>query len=87
MHSFDINPRLVDMPIPFRCRGTLDDPTCRIDSAESKRLVAKVLRDAASEELLTELDATIEEKVPEEFREVTRSLLDLLGGKKDRRKD
>lgn len=87
MHSFDVNPRLVDVPIPFRCRGTLDDPTCRIDSAESKRLVAKVLRDAASEELLTELDATIEEKVPEEFREVTRSLLDLLGGKKDRRKD
>ena len=82
MHSFDVNPRLLNVPIPFRCRGTLEDPTCGIDSDASKRLVATVLRDAVDQEVRTELDARIEEDVPEEYREAARSLLDLLGGKK-----
>lgn len=82
MHSFDVNPRLLNVPIPFRCRGTLDDPTCGIDSDASKRLVATVLRDAVDQEVRTELDARIEEDVPEEYRDAARSLLDLLGGKK-----
>jgi hypothetical protein len=60
----------------------LDDPTCGIDSGASKRLVATVLRDTVDQEVRTELDARIEEDVPEEYRDAARSLLDLLGGKK-----
>ncbi len=80
MHSFDVNPLLIGLPIPFQCVGSLDNPSCRVDPAATQRLVASVLRDSKGQELIDELDRKIDEDVPEEYREAARSLLDLLGG-------
>ena len=80
MHSFDVNPLLIGLPIPFQCVGSLDNPTCRVNPEATQRLVASVLRDSKGQELIDELDRKIDEDVPEEYREAARSLLDLLGG-------
>lgn len=80
MHSFDVNPLLIDLPIPFQCAGSLEDPSCRIDPDAMQSLVASVLRETKGQELIDQLDQKIDEDVPEEYREAARSLLDLLGG-------
>ena len=89
MHSFDVNPLIVGLPIPLNCRGTLEAPDCRIDAAATRELVATVLASEQGEEILEELDRKIDEEVPEEYREAAKGLLDLLGGalKKKSRKD
>ncbi|MCZ6657981.1 MAG: hypothetical protein O7C67_11845 [Gammaproteobacteria bacterium] len=86
LSSLDVNPLLVGLPIPVRCRGTLEDPTCKVDDNVAKRLVASALRAKEGSALRTKLDDAIEDKIPEEYRDAARSLLDLLGrslGKED----
>jgi hypothetical protein len=75
--GFDVNPLLVDLPIPVNCRGTLESPECSLDAQAAQQVVAKVL---ASEQGRAEIDRQIDEKVPEEYRETARGLLDMLGG-------
>lgn len=76
---FDVNPLLMDLPIPVRCRGALDDPKCRVDDKAARRLVASMLTSPEGSAMRDKLDAKIEEKVPEEYRDAARGLLDLLG--------
>ncbi len=77
--SLDVNPLLVGLPIPVRCRGSLENPTCRVDDNAAKRIVASAFQAKEGTELRTKLDEAIDEKVPEEYRDAARSLLDLLG--------
>ena len=85
MHSFDVNPVLVNLPIPLSCIGTLAEPKCSVKSEATRNLVAAVLTSEEGSEVREKLDATIEEKVPEEYREAARGLLDLLGNSLKRR--
>jgi len=76
---FDINPLLQDTPIPVRCRGPSDDPKCRVDEGAVQNIVARALQGGEESGLRRKLDQKIEEKVPEEYRDAARNLLDLLG--------
>lgn len=78
--GFDVNPLLMDLPIPVNCRGTLAEPKCTIDSQASKEIIAKVMASEKGDDVRAELDRQIDEQVPEEYRETARGLLDMLGG-------
>ncbi|MCZ6617475.1 MAG: AsmA family protein [Gammaproteobacteria bacterium] len=81
---FDINPMLMYLPIPVRCRGSIADPTCRIDDRAAQKIVASALASPDSP-LHAKLEKKIEEKVPEEYQEAARAILDLLGGSREKR--
>ncbi len=84
---FKINPLLEGTPIPVRCRGALEDPTCRVDEKASQNIVAKALQRGSDSGLRRKLEDKIDEKVPEEYREAARNLLDLLGRKLEDEED
>lgn len=79
MHSFDVNPVLVGLPIPLVCTGTLEAPKCGVTPDATRNLVAAVLTSDQGSEARKKLDDAIEENVPEEYRETARGLLDMLG--------
>lgn len=81
---FDINPMLLNLPIPVRCRGALADPTCRIDDRAAQRVVASALTKSDSP-LRAKLEEKIEEEVPEKYQEAAKAILDLLGGSRKKR--
>ncbi|MFP6835652.1 MAG: AsmA family protein [Pseudomonadales bacterium] len=76
---FEVNPLLMDLPIPVRCRGALESPNCRVDEKAAQRLVASMLTSREGSAMREKLNQKIEEKVPEEYRDAARSVLDLLG--------
>jgi hypothetical protein len=76
---FEVNPLLMDLPIPVRCRGALESPNCRVDEKAAQRLVASMLTSREGSAMREKLNQKIEEKVPEEYRDAARSILDLLG--------
>ncbi len=75
---FDLNPLLYDLPIPVRCKGALDAPTCRVDDKVAQRVVAAALNQKDSA-LRTKLEKKIDKEVPAQYRDAARSLLDALG--------
>jgi hypothetical protein len=79
MHSFDVNPVLVGLPIPLKCTGSLEAPKCSVTAEATRNLVAAVLTSEQGSKAREKIDEAIEEKVPEEYREAARGLLDLLG--------
>lgn len=81
---FELNPLLYDLPIPVRCRGTLAEPSCRVDQQVAQRIVAEALSGENSA-LRGTLERKIEEDVPEEYRDAARSLLDVLSGSRRNR--
>jgi hypothetical protein len=84
---FPMNPLLYDLPIPVRCRGTLDAPTCRLDENAAQRIVAQALAGGEGSELRTRLEQKIDEEVPEPYRDAARSLLDMLGTSLERQSE
>lgn len=74
-----VNDMLLDTPIPLRCRGTFSEPSCKLDSDGVQQLLARALRSGDDSGLRRTLEEKIEEKVPEEYRDAARGLLDLLG--------
>lgn len=82
MHSFDVNPLLVGLPIPLRCRGTLDAPKCAVDQAAAQRIVASALASEQGSELRNKLEEKIDEDVPEEYRDAAKTLLDIFSNSK-----
>ncbi len=87
MHSFDLNPVLVGLPIPMKCTGTLETPQCGVTKEATQNFIAAVLTSEQGSEAREKIDQVIEEEVPEEYRETARGLLDLLGESLKRRDD
>jgi hypothetical protein len=87
MHSFDVNPVLKNLPIPLKCTGTLEAPTCRVTQEATRNFMAAVLTSEQGSEARRKIDEAIEEKVPEEYRETARGLLDILGESLKQRKE
>lgn len=83
LNSFDVNDYLVNVPIPVRCKGTTNQPKCRIDSAGVSRLIGRVLSGDVNDPLREKLEETIDKEVPEEYRGAAKALLDMLGGSLD----
>jgi hypothetical protein len=77
MHSFDVNPLLVGLPIPLRCRGTLEEPSCAVDQAAAQRIIASALTSEKGDELRDKIEEKIDEQVPEEYRDAAKNLLDI----------
>lgn len=77
---FELNPLLYDLPIPLRCRGTLAEPACRLDSDGARSLLARAMAGGEDNELRATLDRKIDEQVPEQYRDAARALLEMLGG-------
>ena len=77
LHSFDMTPLLVNLPIPLRCRGTLEAPKCAVDPAAAQKIVASALNSGDGSELRSKLEAKIDKDVPEEYREAAKSLLEI----------
>lgn len=74
-----VNPLLQDTPLPMRCQGTTGDLSCKLDGDATQKLIAKALQRDSDTGLRRKLENTIDEKVPEEYREAARGLLDFLG--------
>jgi len=81
---FDMSPLLMDLPIPVRCRGTIEDPKCAVDDKAAKQLAATMLTSKEGTPMREKLDAKIDKEVPEQYRDAARSLLDMLGGALDK---
>jgi hypothetical protein len=79
LHSFDVNPVLVGLPIPLTCTGSLEAPACKVNAEATRNLVAAVLTSEQGSAARAQIDQAIDEKVPEEYREAARGLLDILG--------
>jgi AsmA protein len=75
--SFKVSPLLTGLPVPVRCRGSLDAPKCGADEAGTRKLLAQALS-GSNPEMKKKLDQAIDEKVPAEYRDAARSLLELL---------
>ena len=76
---YKVNSILQDTPLPFRCRGVVNDVKCKLDKDATKSLVARALSGDDDTGLRRKLEQKIEDDVPEEYRETARSLLDILG--------
>jgi AsmA protein len=74
--TFKVGKALMGLPLPIRCRGSLDDPKCGADPEGTKKLLAQALS-GKNPEMQQRLDNVIDEKVPEEYRDTARSLLDM----------
>ena len=74
-----VNDWLQGTPIPMRCRGTANDPKCRIDNDATKQIVARALQRGDETGLRQKLEDKIDEKVPEEYKEAAKGVLDLIG--------
>jgi hypothetical protein len=77
LHSFEMTPLLLNLPIPLHCRGTLEAPKCAVDPAAAQKIVAQVLAAGEGSELRSKLEAKIDQDVPEEYREAAKNLLDI----------
>ena len=76
--SFKVGKTLTGLPLPIRCTGSIAQPQCGADADATRRLVARrAVRQRSGSD---EADSTraIDEKVPEQYRDAARSLLDLL---------
>ena len=80
---FDVNPLLVGLPIPAHCRGSLAQPTCRLDDAQALKNVGRALAGGDGSALKSKLAEKIDEEVPEQYRDAARTLLDILSGALD----
>lgn len=74
-----INPMLQDTPLPVRCRGKTASLSCKLDGDATQALIANALKRDSDTGLRRKLEDKIDEKVPEQYREAARGLLDIIG--------
>jgi len=75
--SFKVSSSLMGLALPIRCRGSLAAPKCGADEDGTRQLVADALS-GKNPEAKKKLDKAIDEKVPEQYRDAARSLLEML---------
>lgn len=75
--SFKVNSALMGLALPIRCKGSLAAPKCGADEEGTRQLVADALS-GKNPEAKKRLDKAIDEKVPEQYRDAARSLLEML---------
>jgi uncharacterized protein involved in outer membrane biogenesis len=75
--SFKVSSALMGLALPIRCKGSLAAPKCGADEEGTRQLVADALS-GKNPEAKKRLDKAIDEKVPEQYRDAARSLLEML---------
>jgi hypothetical protein len=79
-----VDEALYDVPIPIRCKGTLSTPDCGLDKAATQTVLRNIAAAKANRQVDRKIDEALEDKVPEEYREDAKKLLDgIFGRKKD----
>lgn len=74
---FDVSPSLVDVQWPIICKGSFDDPVsdlCGPDKKATKSLVADIARRELKTKGKSKLEKVIEEKAPEELKDLLKGL-------------
>ena len=79
--SFKVGSSLMGLPLPIHCKGSLASPKCGADEEGTRQLIAQALS-GDNPEMKKRLDKTIDEKVPEQYRDAARSLLEMLNKNK-----
>ena len=79
--SFKVGSALMGLPLPIRCKGSLASPKCGADEEGTRQLIAQALS-GDNPEAKKRLDKAIDEKVPEQYRDAARSLLEMLNKNK-----
>jgi uncharacterized protein involved in outer membrane biogenesis len=82
--SFRVGSSLMGLPLPMRCKGSLATPKCGADEEGTRNLIAQALS-GADPEMKHRLDKAIDEKVPEQYRDAARSLLEMLNKNKQQK--
>ncbi len=75
--SFKVSSALMGLALPIRCKGSLAAPKCGADEDGTRQLVADALS-GKNPEAKARLDKAIDEKVPEQYRDAAKSLLEML---------
>ena len=60
-NPYKVNDYLVDVPIPFRCRGATAELDCQLDDKAAQRIVARALTGSKDTGLRRKLEEKIEE--------------------------
>jgi len=79
--SFKVGSSLMGLPLPIHCKGSLASPKCGADEERTRQLVAQALS-GENPEMKKRLDKAIDEKVPEQYRDAAKSLLEMLNKNK-----
>jgi len=79
--SFRVGSSLMGLPLPIHCQGSLAAPKCGADEERTRQLIAQGLS-GENPEMKKRLDKAIDEKVPEQYRDAARSLLEMLNKNK-----
>ncbi|MDB2416949.1 AsmA family protein [Pseudomonadales bacterium] len=81
--AISVGPALTDLPLPFYCKGAAGAPDCGPDKdaalSVAKDLIKKETKLFVEEKIQGPLLEELEDKLPEEFREGAKQLLNLFG--------
>ena len=81
--AISVGPALTDLPLPFYCEGAAGSPDCGPDKdaalSVAKDLIKKETKRFVEEKIQGPLLEELEDKLPEEFREGAKQLLNLFG--------
>jgi AsmA protein len=76
-NSFKVSSSMTGVGLPIRCKGSIAAPKCGADEEGTRQLIADALS-GKNPEAKEKLDKAIDEKVPEQYRDAARSLLEML---------
>ena len=80
-----VSDELYGLPIPLRCSGSLEEPSCGLDTEAAQGALADYAAGRARGEVSERINEALEEKVPEEYRDAAKGLLKgLFGNQEDR---
>ena len=75
--SFKMSSALMGLPLPIHCKGSIASLRCGGDEDGTRQLIAHALS-GEDPEMRERLDKAIDEKVPPQYRDAARSLLEML---------
>ena len=72
----NVNKALYGIPIPVRCKGSMTEPQCGLDTSASERIVKDIAAGQARRKVDEKLDEAIADKVPEAYQEDAKKLIE-----------
>lgn len=76
-HLISVGNAIVDLPLPFNCRGKASSPDCAPDLDAATSLAKELVKRRVQDEVESTVIDEIKKKLPEEFREAAKQLLQL----------
>ncbi len=76
-HLISVGNAIVDLPLPFNCRGKASSPDCGPDLDAATFLAKELVKRRVQDEVESTIIDEIQDKLPEEFRDAAKQLLQL----------